>query len=547
MRDTQKMAVIGGVAAAVVGLTGVGVYALVGNDGDGEGGTSTVAADDGKPRAIKTGPLSAKEVRTAAKEFLGAWADGDTKKAAGLTDEPGKAAKALAGYRGKAHVSRVATTPKAADGEKVPFAVTARIAYGTKKTSYSYDSALKVVRNRETGKPVVDWKPAVLHPQLKDGLTLRTDEKGAPPITATDRDGKVLEASAHPTLADVITDIGRRYGDKTDGSPGVQLRIADAKGKTKVLLRQLTKPTPGKLRTTLDTKAQNAAEAAVQGKRSASVVAVKPSTGEILAVANSPAKGFDVALRGSLAPGSTMKVVTSAMLLDKGITAPGKQHPCPKYAAYGGFKFQNLDKFDIKGGTFAQSFARSCNTAFITQASKINDDDLTKEAREVFGIGLDWQTGTGTFDGSVPVQSNAQMAASLIGQGAVRMNPLTMASVSATVQNGTFRQPVIVPQSLDDRTLAKAPRPLKPSVQKDLKALMKLTATNGTAATAMSGMSGDIGGKTGSAEVDGQKKPNAWFTAYSGDVAAAAVVPAAGHGGTNAGPVVRKVLDAARG
>ncbi|MGP3976673.1 penicillin-binding transpeptidase domain-containing protein [Streptomyces sp. 8N114] len=547
MRDTQKMAVIGGVAAVVVGLTGVGVYALV--DSDGEEPKSTVAADDeGKaPRKVKKGPLSAQEVRTAAKEFLGAWAGGEPRKAAKLTDDPGTAGKALAAFRSKAHISKVAVTPRAADGEKVPFHVAARVAYGQKRSAWTYDSALEIVRSSGTGEPVVDWKPSVLHPKLKDGQTIRTDESGTPPVTAVDRDGSTLSTDTYPTLADVIRDIGKRYGDKTDGSPGVQTRIVDSKGKTKSVLRQLSKPTPGKLKTTLDAKVQRAAEAAVRGKPKASVVAVKPSTGEILAIANSPAKGFNSALRGSLAPGSTMKVVTTAMLLDKGITSPGKPHPCPKYSTYGGWKFQNLDKFQIKNGSFAQSFARSCNTAFITQAPKLKDDDLTKEARDVFGIGLNWKTGTGTFDGSVPVQSDAQMASSLIGQGGVRMNPLTMASVSATVQNGAFKQPFLVSASLDKRTLAKASRAMKPGVQKDLKALMKLTATSGTAAKALSGLSGDVGGKTGSAEVDGQKKPNAWFTAYSGDIASAAVVPASGHGGDNAGPVVRKVLESAGG
>ncbi|MBO8193781.1 penicillin-binding protein [Streptomyces oryzae] len=547
MRDTQKMAVIGGVAAVVVGLTGVGVYALV--DSDGEEPKSTVAADDeGKaPSKAAKGPLSAHEVRTAAKEFLGAWAGGDAKKAAKLTDDPAKAGKALAAFRSKARISKVAASAKAADGEKVPFHVAARIAYGDKRSAWTYDSALEIVRASGTGEPVVDWKPSVLHPKLKDGQAIRTDESGTPPVTAVDRDGQVLSAAEHPTLADVITDIGKRYGDKTDGSAGVQTRIVDAKGKTKTVLRQLSKPSPGKLKTTLDAKVQRAAEAAVRGKAKASVVAVKPSTGEILAIANSPAKGFNSALQGSLAPGSTMKVISSTMLMDKGLASPGKAHPCPKYFEYGGWKFQNDKKFEIKNGTFAQSFARSCNTAFISQAPKLKNDDLTKEAREVFGIGLDWKTGTGTFDGSVPVQSGAQMGASLIGQGAVRMNPLNMASVSATAQSGTFRQPYLVSPSLDKRTLAKASRTMKPGVNKDLKSLMKLTATSGTAAEAMSGLSGDVGAKTGSAEVDGQKKPNAWFTAYSGDVAAAAVVPASGHGGDNAGPVVRKVLEAAGG
>ncbi len=88
----------------------------------------------------------------------------------------------------------------------------------------------------------------------------------------------------------------------------------------------------------------------------------------------------------------------------------------------GGWKFQNLNKTEIKDGTFAQSFAASCNNAFISMAPKLADDDLTKQARDVFGIGLNWQTGIPTFDGAVPVQSDAQMAASLIGQGGVRMN-----------------------------------------------------------------------------------------------------------------------------
>ena len=553
MRDswyTNKTALIGGVAAAVVGLTGVGVYALAGGDDDGgddktKGSVAAPADGKGPDGEVKKGPPSSAEVKATAKGFLAAWSAGDVKKAARLTDDSAQAAKELRDLRTKGRIAKVLTSPHAAKGAKVPYAVTAQISYKGEKAKLNYGTSLEVVRDKKSGKPLVGWKSSVLHPQLKEGQSIRTDESGTPPIKAVDRRGAELSKAEHPTLGDILDDLRKRYGDKTDGSSGVQTRVVDAKGKNQGILRQLSKATPGELKTTLDAKAQTAAEKAVKGKSKASVVAVKPSSGEILAVANSPAKGFNSALRGSLAPGSTMKVVTSAMLMDKGHASPGKPHPCPKYATYGGWKFQNLDKFQIKNGTFAQSFARSCNTAFITQAKKIKDDDLTKEARDVFGIGLDWKTGTGTFDGSVPVQSDAQMASSLIGQGGVRMNPLTMASVAATVQSGSFKQPVIVPASLDNRTLAKASRAMKPGVAKDLKGLMKLTATSGTAAKALAGLSGDVGGKTGSAEVDGQKKPNAWFTAYKGDVASAAVVPASGHGGDNAGPVVRKVLEAA--
>ena len=130
------------------------------------------------------------------------------------------------------------------------------------------------------------------------------------------------------------------------------------------------------------------------------------------------------------------------------------------------------------------------------------------------------------------------MAASLIGQGGVRMNPLNMASVSATVKSGTFKQPYLVAPRVDNRTLATASRTMSGATLSQLRELMHYTAAYGTAAEAMSGISGDFGAKTGSAEVDGQKKPNGWFTAYRGDLAAAGVVQAGGHGGDTAGPLV---------
>jgi hypothetical protein len=549
MRDTQKMALIGGAAAVVVGATGFGVYALVGGDGS-EGGNNSVTSADGKgQKKADPGPPSAAEVRTTAKRFLTAWSSGDARKAAALTDDKAKAAEALKGFQDDAHIAKVRLSQNSASGATVPFGVNAQISYAQQTSAWSYPSSLKVVRDKKTGDPVVDWKPSVLYPKLKEGQSVKTGKAGTPPIKAVDRNGAALTKEEHPALGSILDDLRKRYGDKTDGTPGVETRIVDAKGEdTGTTLRTLSKGKPGTLKTTLDKDMQVAAEESVKGKPKASAVALQPSTGEVRAVANSPAdSAYNSAIRGSFAPGSTMKVISAAMLLDKGLASPDKPHPCPKYVEYGGWKFQNDDKFEIKNGTFAQSFARSCNTAFISQAKKLEDGDLSKEASDVFGIGKNWQVGTGTFDGSVPVQSDAQMAASLIGQGSVRMNPLNMASVAATVQSGTFKQPIIVSPKLDDRPIAKAARSMKPEVNSQLKGLMKLTANSGTAAEPMAGLGGDVGAKTGSAEVDGQKKPNAWFTAYNGDVAAAAVVPASGHGNENAGPVVRKILDAAAG
>ncbi|WP_411140048.1 penicillin-binding transpeptidase domain-containing protein [Streptomyces sp. x-80] len=550
MRREVKYGLIGGSAALVAGV--VGGFTLFGGSDDTS--PQAVRAADAKAGdqvpQVPTGPLTADEVHTTAQQFLTAWQSGDTAKAAGLTDSPDTAKGALEGFAKQARFSKVQLTPGKPAGDKVPYTVAAEIDFKGAKAPFSYGTSVHVQRDRTTGEPRVAWQPAALHPELGKGDTLRTGEAEAPPIKAVDRNGTELTPEAHPALAGVLDSLRSKYGDKTDGKPGVELYIHRAKSdkasaqQPDKTLKVLAKGTPGVLKTTLDARLQAAAEKAVKGKSSASAAAVRPSTGEILALANSPEKGFNIAAQGSLAPGSTMKIVTAALLLDKGLTAPDKPHPCPQYVTVGGWKFQNLNKSEIKSGTFAQSFAASCNNAFISQAEKLADDDLTKEARDVFGIGLNWQTGIPTFDGSVPVQHDAQMAASLIGQGGVRMNPLTVASLAATVRAGSFHQPYLVAPSLDNRTLAKAAGAMKPATAAGLKSLMRLTATSGTGAEAMAGIGGDIGAKTGSAEVDNQDKPNAWFTAYRDDVAAAAVVPASGHGGSNAGPVVRAILTA---
>jgi cell division protein FtsI/penicillin-binding protein 2 len=345
----------------------------------------------------------------------------------------------------------------------------------------------------------------------------------------------------------VLDGLREKFGKTAGGKAGLELRVARGKASTahklsdKTLV-ELSKGTPGTVRTTLSPALQAAAEQQVGKQERASVVVMRPSTGEILAVANT-SHGFNTAFQGSLAPGSTMKVITSSLLIEKHLASVDKEHPCPKTVKYGGWTFHNDDDFEIKGGTFKASFARSCNTAFISQAKKLGDADLTNQAQQVFGLSMNnWAIGVPTFDGSVPVQSAAQMAASLIGQGGVRMNPLNMASVASTIKAGVFHQPYLVSPSVDHRKTATASRTLSAATLSQLRELMRYTAAYGTAAQAMSGLGPDYGAKTGSAEVDGQKKPNGWFTAYRGDLAAAGVVQAGGHGGDTAGPIVAALL-----
>ncbi|MFF9087265.1 penicillin-binding transpeptidase domain-containing protein [Streptomyces sp. NPDC014991] len=542
-RRRTRPAVLGGMIAVVVGGAAFGAYALYG----GGAAADERSAATGGHKPVRTGPLTAAEVRTASTRFLTAWQRGRISEAAAATDDPSAAGRLLTGYGKDAHLTDVTLTPGPAKGAAVPFSVRATVAYRHRSKPLSYGSSLTVVRRASDGRPLVDWHACVVHPDLRDGDTLVTGASGTPPVRALDRDGGEVTAARYPSLGTVLDGLREKYGKKAGGTAGVELRVVRGKASRAAelsdkTLAELSEGTAGTVRTTLSPALQTSAERQVARRARASVVVLRPSTGEILAVANS-GHGFNTAFQGSLAPGSTMKIITSSLLIDKGLAAADRTHPCPKTVTYGGWKFHNDDDFQIKGGTFKASFARSCNTAFVSQAKKLKNDDLTRQAQQVFGLSMNnWAIGVPTFDGSVPVQSAAQMAASLIGQGGVRMNPLNMASVAATVRSGTFHQPYLVSPAVDHRTLAKASRRLPAGTLSQLRELMRYTAASGTAAEAMSGLGPDYGAKTGSAEVDGQKKPNGWFTAYRGDLAAAGVVQAGGHGGDTAGPIVATLL-----
>ncbi|MFF4400876.1 penicillin-binding transpeptidase domain-containing protein [Streptomyces sp. NPDC001480] len=533
MRKGVKGAVIGGVLVVLVGGAGYGGYNVLS------------ALNDGGAAAVKTGPPDEDEVKDTSAKFFAAWEKGKAATAASYTNYPQDAEPLLAAYGHTAHITGVRITPGTASGDTVPFTVKATVSYDGKSKALDYASRLTVVRGETTHRPLVDWRPSVVHPQLRKGDTLATGDAATPPIEAVDRDGKVLTKEKYPSLGPILDELRSRYGEKAGGTPGVELVVKHAdQSAADTTLLTLAKGKAGKLRTTLSAGVQAAAETAVQKYAESSVVAVKPSTGEVLAVANHRDDGFNAAFLGELAPGSTMKIISAATLIDNGITKATGPAPCPPTATWQSQTFSNLKGLaPDEHATLSDSFARSCNTAFVKFADEVKVDSLTREAQERFGLGQDdWKVGVPSFDGQVPASGGPDTAANMIGQGQVQMSPLNMASVTATAMTGTFRQPVIVSPELDGRDIATA-RGLSPATVAQLRSMMNRTATSGTAAGVMSGLGGgDIGAKTGSAEVDGQAKSNSWFTGYRGDIAAAAMTQDGGHGIDAAGPIVATLL-----
>jgi cell division protein FtsI/penicillin-binding protein 2 len=295
------------------------------------------------------------------------------------------------------------------------------------------------------------------------------------------------------------------------------------------------------VKTTLDTRLQQYAEAALAtSKLPASLVAVQPSTGQILAAANGPqVASYNRAFQGRYAPGSTFKIVTSAALLANGETA-ATPLPCTDTINVFGKTFKNYDALRAYGtGTMQKAFNESCNTAFISQHAKLPKDAMTKAAA-MFGIGRDLGLSINAYGGQVPApKDDVEEAASMIGQGTVTASPLAISLVAATVDHGTAMKPVLVPGK---DAAGPAASPLPAATVAALRTFMRTTVTSGTARV-LAG-SGTVAAKTGTAEVsvNGKVGTNAWMAGYRGDVAFAVIVEGGASGSHTAGPILQNFL-----
>ena len=286
---------------------------------------------------------------------------------------------------------------------------------------------------------------------------------------------------------------------------------------------------------------QRAAEAALGDRRDeASLVAVQPSTGDILAVANRPVDTvFDRALEGRYPPGSTFKVVTTAALLRAGLQ-PDEIVDCPRTIDVGGRSFKNFEGNAQGAVPFAQDFAQSCNTAFVSLTERLPAEALGEAGRD-FGLGERLRFGMPAAEAQVPPGRDlVARAAAMIGQDRILASPLAMAGVAATVADGRWRAPRLLAGD-DDR----AGEPLDSGELDTLRGLTRAVVTEGTG-TALAGIPGDVHGKSGTAEYGGGDPPptHAWFIAYRDDVAVAVLVENGRSGGSVAAPIAARFFDA---
>ncbi|MFJ2032185.1 penicillin-binding transpeptidase domain-containing protein [Streptosporangium sp. NPDC087985] len=413
----------------------------------------------------------------------------------------------------------------------------------------------------------VKWSPQAVHPDMAAGDTfaLKTRWPERAKITAaggeridggdvggsvqqlvgyldkaTDKDVKALGSSYKKGDAIGRGGLQQTFQQRLAGTPTTEIQLLGADKKTVKSIGKLEGKNGEAVESSLDLRVQRAAVDAVRDlKQTTSLVAIKPSSGEILAVVNNQG-GFNRALDGNYPPGSTFKAITAVGLLAGGMT-PGEQVTCPKDVNVGGLPIRNSHHAGYGAVTFSDSFAYSCNTTFAPLAKERLGADRLRSTAELFGFNRPLSIGVPATKGSFPrAQSDAELAAESFGQGRITASPLLMASAAAALADGTWRPPTLVP-ALKQKS---EPQELPEGVMSQIHQMMSAVVTKGTAKDA--GLPPGTRGKTGTAEYGPQDalKTHAWFIGFRGDLAFAVIVEEGSGGGAVAAPVAARFLRA---
>ena len=356
---------------------------------------------------------------------------------------------------------------------------------------------------------------------------------------------------------------------------------------------------PGKdVVSTIDAHLQQYGQRLMEGKVG-SVVAIEPSTGEILAMVSSPGIDVDVlsdigkhyaeisrdprkpmfnrTVMASYPPGSVFKLVNGLIGLEEGVLKPADSYPC-----VGGFPYGNGRRLGCHSHAsplnLLSAIATSCNGYFCYVFRNILDNKKYKGTAEAFDawrekvlsfgfgrkLGSDFPSELG---GNIPTSDfynrvygagrwRFQTVISLsIGQGEIGATPLQIANLAATMANrGYYYIPHIVKDSdgveIDPKfkerqyTLVDTAH-FHTAVQGMYMAVNGGGSAGGTAfAARIPGL--DVCGKTGTAQ-NPHGKDNSVFICFAPKddpkIAVAAYVENAGFGATWALPVASLMLE----
>mgnify|MGYP001592961423 CR=1 FL=1 len=396
---------------------------------------------------------------------------------------------------------------------------------------------------------------------------------------------------------DIGDDIGfggieKTYEDYLRGDKGIKYMLVDAKQKTigryKNGEEDQTTVKGDDLILTIDKDAQSVAEEAFKDKRGA-VVAIDPSTGEIIAFLSAPQYNlqdfakvttnevwrdlnnnpdkpmFNRASMSAFAPGSTFKMISAIAALEEGIIDTNYKINCGGGYQFGDRYFKCLH---VHGSVDVEtSIEKSCNTFYYSLVNKIGLDLWSKYAKK-FGFGsksrIDIPEEAAGIVPSTDYYNKVYgkngwtkgFVISLgIGQGELNVTPLQLAQYAALFANsGKSARPHFLKGYTDTRTnqyVEVKPQTYDIGISKksfDIvrRAMYLVVNGDGTAVNIKSDEL-QISGKTGTAQNPHGKEHSLFigFAPYNNPkIAIAVLVENAGFGSTVAAPIARDIIKA---
>jgi cell division protein FtsI/penicillin-binding protein 2 len=337
-----------------------------------------------------------------------------------------------------------------------------------------------------------------------------------------------------------------RYDDALGGTPGLLIVERDPANRELALgLRTAVAARNGEdLVLTLDLAVQSAAEreltAAVEQQKAAggTVVVIDPRDGAIRAMASIPtydparvASANTEALRNkaiswTYEPGSTMKAITVAAAIDKGVVTPTTSYNDVGYAVIGGRRLANAQNKVYGPTTVTQVLERSQNAGAVFVASKLGAPDIYAYLR-AFGFGdrtgVDLASETSGIVRPLAEWYPVDLGTVSFGQG-LSVTPLQLATAYAAIANGgMLYRPYIVASRRDaDGEHRTAPAPLRRVVSEATAETMRtmLTSTVDVGIANAASLRGySVAGKTGTAQIpsdDGRYVDDAYISSFAG-------------------------------
>ena len=353
------------------------------------------------------------------------------------------------------------------------------------------------------------------------------------------------------------------FNERLAGQPSGELFAVGEEAQTRTLATG--EPVDGEdVKTTIDPDIQTAAVTAL-GDQYGGVAVIDAKTGDVRGVAG-------LAFSAPQPPGSTFKIITATAGLDAGVVELDDVFPVETSNTTIGREISNAHDVPC-GGTFVQSFAKSCNTVFAPLGVDVGTEKMVETA-EAFGFNSKPSLASPEVMEALAlppstlgeIESDIALGETSIGQGEVLATPLEMASVAQTIANEGVRLPTSIVKNPELRPTAEPVETTSPETAKEVETMMLEVVRSGTGIAAqIPGI--DVAGKTGTAELgpaalepgqvlaEGEEPPqkeNAWFASYAPAdnpelAMAVMLVDTPGGGGTVAAPIARSIYESVLG